>query len=105
MEFIETHIFTKRINEIISDDEYRELQAKLAVDPEAGALIPGCQGLRKLRWAMLGAGKRGGLRVIYYWYVRDERIYMLFPYKKSERKDLTKAQEKMLIRFVKEGVI
>ncbi len=105
MEIIETPIFTKKIKGILSDDEYRRLQWELAVKPEAGPLIPGCRGLRKLRWASPGKGKRGGLRIIYYWYTQDEKIYMLLPYKKSEREDLTKKQLKILMEFVKEDVI
>lgn len=105
MEIIETPIFTKKINEVLSDDEYSELQRELVINPKAGALIPGGRGLRKLRWAISGRGKRGGLRVIYYWYTQDEKLYMLFPFKKSEQEDLTKEQMKMLIEYVKEGVI
>ena len=105
MEIIETHIFTKKIKAILSDDEYRKLQWELVINPEAGPLIPGCRGLRKLRWSIPGKGKRGGLRVIYYWYTQDEKIYMLLPYKKSEQEDLTREQLKILIEFVKDGVI
>lgn len=105
MEIIETPIFTKRIKEVLSDDEYHRLQWALAINPEAGSLIPGGKGLRKLRWAVSGKGKRGGLRVIYYWYTRDEKIYMLLPYRKSEQEDLTREQLRMLTEYVKEGVI
>lgn len=105
MEIIETHIFTKRIKGVLSDDEYRRLQWELAVNPEAGPLIPGGRGLRKLKWAIPGKGKRGGLRIIYYWYAGDERIYLLFSYRKSEQADLTKEQLKVLIEYVKEGVL
>jgi mRNA-degrading endonuclease RelE of RelBE toxin-antitoxin system len=105
VEIIETPIFTKRIKSVLSDNEYRKLQWVLVVNPEAGVVIPGSGGLRKLRWALPGGGKRGGLRIIYYWYSQDQRIYMLLPYKKSEQEDLTKEQMRILIEYVKEGVI
>jgi len=105
VEIIETPIFTRRISGILSDDQYRQLQWELVVRPESGELIPSCKGLRKLRWTIPGKGKRGGLRIIYYWYMQDEKIYMLLPYKKSEQKDLTKAQLKTLIEYVKESLL
>ena len=105
MEIVETPIFTRRIKAVLSDDEYRELQWALVINPEAGQLIPRGRGLRKLRWAVSGRGKRGGLRIIYYWYTRDEKIYMLLPYKKSEQDDLTSEQMKILIEYVKDGVL
>jgi len=66
MVFIETSIFTKEIKRLIRDDEYKQLQSVLLLRPEAGALIKGSGGLRKVRWKLRGEGKRGGLRVIYY---------------------------------------
>jgi mRNA-degrading endonuclease RelE of RelBE toxin-antitoxin system len=105
MEIIETPIFTKRIKDVLSDEEYSKLQWALVINPEIGPLIQGGKGLRKLRWAIPGGGKRGGLRIIYYWYTQDERIYMLLPYKKSRQEDLTSEQLKILIEFVRESVI
>ncbi len=105
MEIIETPIFTKKIKDVLPDDEYSKLQWALVINPEAGVVIPGSSGLRKLRWVIPGRGKRGGLRIIYYWYMRDEKIYMLLPYKKSEQGDLTKEQIKILNEYVKEGVL
>ena len=70
--------------------------------PEQGAVIPGSGGLRKLRWAGRGRGKRGGTRVIYYWFVSESVIYMLFAYAKNAAADLTPAQVKVLRQLVKE---
>ena len=105
MEIIENSVFTRRIKEILSDDEYGQLQRMLVGDPEAGVVIPGGGGLRKLRWAVSGKGKSGGLRIIYYWYVGEEIIYMLFVYKKSEQKDLTGKQIKILKEYVRGGLL
>lgn len=105
MWIIETPIFSRRIADILSDDEYRKLQWALVINPQAGALIPGGGGLRKLRWAYSGRGKSGGLRIIYYLYLQDEIIYMLFPYKKSEQEDLTNEQMKILKDLIKKGVL
>lgn len=88
MIFIETSIFTKYITEYLSDDEYLGLQKFLLKYPEAGKIIRGTGGVRKLRWVAPGRGKRGGLRVIYYWQVSDAEIWMLTVYRKSERETI-----------------
>jgi len=93
-------IFTRRIQAILADDEYRLLQAQLVQKPDAGKIIPGSGGLRKLRWSASGRGKRGGARVIYYWLVFPEVILMLFAYPKNERDDLTPDQLKQLKKIV-----
>ena len=105
MEIIENSVFTRRIKDILSDDEYGQLQRMLVADPEAGVVIPGSGGLRKLRWAIPGKGKSGGLRIIYYWYVNEEIIYMLFVYKKSEQEDLTVKQIKILKEYARGGLL
>ena len=105
MELIETPIFTKKITSILSDDEYSNMQWLLAINPEAGPVIPGGGGIRKLRWRASGKGKSGGIRVIYYVYARDQKIYLLYPYKKSEQEDLTYKQLRMLKEYVKGGVL
>ncbi len=81
--FVETKLFTKLVQEYLSDDEYAVLQQSLIVNPEAGDVIPGSGGVRKLRWGVAGRGKRGGLRVIYFLRLRNEEIWMLTLYTKT----------------------
>lgn len=100
MVIIETPIFTRRIQAILPDDEYRLLQAQLVQKPDAGKIIPGSGGLSKLRWSVGGHGKRGGIRVIYYWFVSLKVVLMLFAYPKNERDDLTLDQLKQLKKIV-----
>ena len=88
----------------MTDDEYAKLQGAVIVQPDAGDLIPGTGGLRKLRWTeeRRGKGKRGGIRVIYYWYVSESLIYMLLAYSKGHQDDLSAAQKRLLVRLVTE---
>jgi hypothetical protein len=102
MIIIETSVFTRQVQELLSDEEYRELQMTLVNRPDAGTVIVGGRGLRKLRWTMRGKGKRGGSRVIYYWAAAQDQLLMLFIYSKSEHEDLTREQLKTLRKIVKE---
>jgi hypothetical protein len=102
MIFIETPVFTALLPDYLSDESYRVLQQALLMRPESGQVIPGSRGLRKLRWRTEHSGKRGGLRIIYYWYVAGEALYMLFVYRKNEQEDLTRQQIKVLSRLVEE---
>jgi hypothetical protein len=102
MIFIETPVFTALLPDYLSDESYSALQQALLMRPDAGQIIPGSRGLRKLRWRTEQGGKRGGLRVIYYWYVAGEAAYMLFIYRKNEQEDLTPKQVKVLSRLVEE---
>ena len=70
-------MFTRLITELLPDDSYRLLQEDLAKNPQAGDLIPGGGGIRKLRFALPGGGKRGGARLIYYWQTSKHKTYML----------------------------
>jgi mRNA-degrading endonuclease RelE of RelBE toxin-antitoxin system len=88
MEFIETSTFTKLIYSYLTDDEYVGLQGFMLKYPEAGNIVPGSGGVRKLRWSISGKGKRGGVRVIYYFKKRDNEIWMLTIYGKSERENI-----------------
>src|SRR5215475_5704450 len=96
MVFIETSVFTRQVLSLLADEEYRELQRFLAERPGAGALIKGSGGLRKVRWAPEGRGKRGGVRAIYFWAVEPEQLLMLLMYSKNERDDLSAGQLKTL---------
>lgn len=102
MEFIETTIFTKLIVELLPDDSYRLLQEDIAKNPQAGDLIPGGGGIRKLRFAIPGKGKRGGARLIYYWQTSKHKTYMLLAYVKAKKEDLEPAQKEILKSLVKE---
>ena len=81
--FIETRLFTKLVLEYLSEEDYAALQEALMRAPEAGPVIPGSGGVRKLRWAAPGRGKRGGYRVIYYVRRAHGVIWMLTMYPKN----------------------
>lgn len=98
----ETTVFTRRVTRLLDDESYRLLQLRLVSDPTAGAIIPGTGGLRKIRWGLDDRGKRGGIRVIYYWAGARDTILMLMVFAKSERADLTADQKKILRRIVEE---
>ena len=102
MRFVETPVFTAALQRHLGDDEYRRLQVALMLRPEQGPVIRGSGGLRKLRWAKAGGGKRGGLRIIYYWLPTDQAFYMLYVYSKAEQGDLTPSQTRTLGRLVRE---
>ena len=88
MVFIEASIFSKYIYDYLDDKSYSALQQALALRPEAGKIIPGSGGLRKIRWAGTGRGKRGGLRIIYYWLREDGQIWLLTVYAKNEAENI-----------------
>ncbi len=100
MELIETISFTRRIRELLTDDEYSRLQTTLIEAPDLGDVIKGSGGLRKLRWRLRGRGKSGGARVIYYWAVTKDIILMLAVYPKSAKDDLTQREIGILKRTV-----
>lgn len=100
MVIIETSVFTKQVQKLLTDEEYQALQVELIKRPDAGVVIPGSGGLRKVRWSMPGRGKRGGVRVIYYWAVKQDHLLMLLMYPKNVQDDLTPAQLKMLRQIV-----
>jgi len=102
LEIIETPIFTRAIRELLGDEEYRLLQWGLVARPDLGALVPGGNGLRKLRWAGSGGGKRGGLRILYYWDRGASAVYLLYVYSKRDQEDLTRGQIATLAKLISE---
>jgi mRNA-degrading endonuclease RelE of RelBE toxin-antitoxin system len=98
--FIETSIFTRQITGLLRDDELNALEWALMANPERGDIIRGSGGLRKIRWLGSGRGKRGGLRIIYYWHVPESTVLFLLAYPKNEQEDLTSAQLKILKHII-----
>ena len=101
-DLVESPIFTRQVNELLGDEEYSEPQQFLASQPDAGDVVQGTGGLRKVRWAVGGKGKRGGVRVIYFHAARHEQIRMLLIYRKGVKDDLSGAEKKVL-RGLNEG--
>ena len=101
VELIETSIFTNQINALLSDEEYREFQSRIAANPELGPLIKGGGGIRKVRVGVGSRGKSSGARVIYYWAVRRDVVLFLYAYPKNETGDLTPAQVSRLALAIK----
>jgi hypothetical protein len=104
LEFIEAPPFTRLLPDYLSDDDYGELQIHLAKNPEAGEIIQGTGGFRKVRWAdpRRGQGRRGGLRVIYYYFEQDMQIWLLTLYGKDEAADLTPKEKRLLKGAIEE---
>jgi hypothetical protein len=99
--FIEDHGFWKRRKGLLDEEGLFGLMEWLAVHPGAGQVIPGTGGLRKVRWAAKGRGKRGGARVIYFWWVADDQLLLLDIYAKSQQEDLAAAEiEKLKLRII-----
>ena len=98
MTFEEDPEFTDKALRLIGDDGIFDIQVYLLDQPDAGDIIPGSGGCRKLRWAAKGHGKRGGARVIYYWVTDDNRILLLDIYAKNEAGNLSAARLQQLKR-------
>jgi hypothetical protein len=96
--FEEDPEFTKKALKLVGDEGIFEIQMYLMAQPDAGDVIPASGGCRKLRWAAKGHGKRGGARVIYYWFTADDRILLIDLYAKNESENLSSAQLKDLKR-------
>ena len=101
--FVELPPFERYRSEYFDDDSFLTLQQFLMLNPDAGDVIPGAGGLRKLRFPdeRRGKGKRGGLRVIYYWWDTESEFWLFTVYDKNEMSDLSKAQRQLLKEMIK----
>lgn len=86
--FVETPLFTQTLPHYLDDDDYGKLQHHLNQHPDAGVVVPSSGGVRKLRWAAEGRGKRGGLRIIYFLRLARGEIWMLTLYGKNVRENI-----------------
>jgi hypothetical protein len=102
MTFTEHPVFTRRIMELLTDEEYRTFQSELAATPESGDVIPGLGGLRKIRLALPGRGKRGGARVLYLLFLKAETVFLLYVFAKGEFEDLPPDKRKIIRGLVDE---
>lgn len=100
--FVETPFFTKQIVDLVDDDDYGEFQHDLLENPCRGPLLVGCSGLRKVRMALPGRGKRGGARVIYLYVSEAKTIILLYLFKKSDSENISKAQRNQLGRLAEQ---
>jgi mRNA-degrading endonuclease RelE of RelBE toxin-antitoxin system len=101
--FIETRLFTKLVLEYLTDEEYGALQGSLMRDPDAGPVIPGSGGIRKIRWAAQGRGKRGGYRVIYFVRRTHGVIWMLTMYPKNVAENIPAHVLRQIRKEVEDG--
>ncbi|PHZ24297.1 type II toxin-antitoxin system RelE/ParE family toxin [Yersinia massiliensis] len=93
LQFIETPFFSKQWEVLLTEDEFRELQQVLLLNPSSGALIVGTGGVRKVRFAIGQKGKSGGVRIIYYYQEPQSRIWLFTVYPKNQKDTLTSSEK------------
>jgi len=103
MKVVRTSVFLRCLKKLhATKREVDALEAAIVANPSAGDIIPGLGGIRKIRFAMGGKGKRGGGRAIYFLLMADETILMLTAYSKADQEDLSEAQKTALLKFINE---
>jgi hypothetical protein len=100
MTVVETERFLKDVEPLMSDAEREELVMFLGANPEAGKVMPETGGVRKVRWALAGRGKRGGARAVYYYHSERLPLFLLTAYPKNEKPNLSKAERSAMKRLV-----
>jgi len=100
----ETEPFQRKVGNLLSGIEKAELIAYLSMRPQAGVLIQGTGGIRKLRWARIGRGKSGGVRVIYYFHSPEMPLYLLTVFGKNQKANISKEEKNTLAKAVKKLV-
>jgi hypothetical protein len=90
------------VQELLNNETYAAFQRYLALNPQAGDLIRGTGGLRKVRWSIPGRGKSGGVRVIYFYVAADAQVRLLVIYRKGVKDDLSAAEKKTLRKLIEE---
>jgi len=102
MELFEAPAFTRLLNQYLDEEQYRLLQQHLAENPDIGDMMSDTGGFRKARWhdRRRGKGKRGGIRVIYYWFPEDQQIWLMTLFSKDEIQDLTPDQKRLLKKSI-----
>jgi len=98
----ETPPYTRKAEKLLSSSERRDLISYLARNPKSGALIEGTGGVRKLRWSRSASGKRGGVRIIYYYHSELMPLYLLTLFAKNEKENISKQEKNILTLLVKE---
>lgn len=103
MQIVRTGLYLRQMKRLgASNTDMGRLEAEIAVNPQAGDVIPGLMGLRKIRFALGNKGKRGGGRAVYFLMVSDDVAVMIFAYAKSAQEDLTMEQRKAALALLKE---
>lgn len=101
VQIVATKIYSRKVGKILTDAERQTAEAQVAANPTSWPVIAGTGGVRKARAARGSSGKRGGVRIVYYYWSRHETIFLLTAYAKSARADLTAADKKALRDIVK----
>ena len=106
MQVFSTRTYERAIRKLLGEGARREMEEAIVAAPDAAPVIRGTGGIRKLRWAGSGRGKRGGIRAVYFYYAGPDAIYLLTAYAKADREDLTPADTRalsLLVAAIKKG--